>query len=273
MSGSARLFGWLALLVLVWYLALTYLPIILGSCFDGVCSFTPVEIATSFAIPLASIALTVALEMRVTRHGLGRALSDIGVTRFSWTGIRLAAVYLAPLVAYFPVVALATGSALSLREHWVWFVLSAIVINGLAEEMMMRGFVFRRFRERDRFWRAAVLSTILFAGYHLLNIVFTGVVIGIIGVMFAILLGLLTAYIYERGDNTIAGPGLLHAVNNVLVFIIVLPPELQTMASAGYLLLGVLVSSAMIVWAYRTTTQHPNLDRVGIKVTTSPVSS
>ena len=102
MATSRQFFIRLAIIVIVWYLGLVYLPQIVGTCLDGACSFSLGEIIVSFAIPLAIIALPVLLEMRLYRKNLSQALSDIGLSRFSWGGIRIAAVYLLPLLLFFP---------------------------------------------------------------------------------------------------------------------------------------------------------------------------
>ena len=92
---------------------------------------------------------------------------------------------------------------------------------------------------------------------------------GIIGVVTAIPTGFLTAYIYERANNTIWGPALLHAVYNSIAYIVVFPTDAQPIASSLYLVLGIVVSTLMLVWAYRggygrttaQTTPQPNVGK------------
>lgn len=241
----------LAVIVIVWYLGLTYLPQIIGTCMDGECGFTAGEYVVSIAIPLAFFLVPIALEMTLYHKHLRLALSDIGLTRFSGTGIRLALIYLLPLLIFFPLFAVLTNMPLALRPNWIWFVFSAVLTNGLVEETMMRGYVFRHLREGRGFWCSAALSTIYFAGYHLPLILSAGVLIGVIGVIVAIPIGLLTAYIYERGGNTIWGSGLLHAIYNMLAFIFVFPAVTQPIANSLYLMLGIAVSTLMLAHAYR----------------------
>lgn len=262
MSTSRQFFIRLAVIVTVWYLGLSYLPQILGTCLDGVCGFTIGEIIISVAIPLAFFALTVALEMALYQKGLSQALSDFGITRFDWTGIRIAAVFLLPLLVFYPLFALLTNSPLATQPNWQWFVLSALLNNGLAEETMMRGFVFRHLREGRLFWRAAALSTLYFAAYHLVLIFTAGPVLGIVGVLLAIPTGFLTAYLYERGKNTIWGPALLHAVNNGLVYVFVFPKDIQTTASLLYLVIGFFWAIVIVVWAYRGGYQRTRMPAI-----------
>lgn len=251
MSNTQKFFIRLAIIVIGFYLGLTYLPQLVGTCLDGECGFTVGEIILSFAIPLAFIALPVVLEMTLYRQSLSQALSSIGITRFSWGGINTAVTYLVPLILFFPVFSLLTSSSVSLKPNWPWLIINIILVNGLAEEIMMRGFVFRHLREGRSFWQAAWLSTLYFAGYHLPLILTVGPVVGFIAVIVAFPVGFLTAYLYERGSNTIWGAGLLHAVNNGLVMMFVFPATVQPAASSLYLLLGILVSALLLVRAYR----------------------
>jgi len=251
MSTIQKFYISLAVLVIGFYLGLTYLPQIVGTCMDGECGFSIGEIVVSFSLPLAFIALPIVLEMAFYRKGLSQALNDIGITRFSWTGIRLAVIYVIPLMVFFPILALLTNSSVAIRPNWEWLLVNIILVNGFAEEIMMRGFVFRHLRKGRPFWRAAMLSTIYFAGYHLPIILSSGLVIGIIAVIIAIPIGFLTAYVYERGNNTIWGPGLLHVINNGLVMLLVFPNDIQPATSSLYMLLGIAVSALMLVQAYR----------------------
>jgi membrane protease YdiL (CAAX protease family) len=260
MITSGRHLIGLAIVVVVWYLGLSYLPRLVGTCLFGSCDGTAGEIVASFAIPLAFVAVPVVLEMLLYRRDLARALSVIGVTRFSWTGIRIALAYVLPLACFFPVYSLLTGTPLALQPSWPWLLCRAALINGLAEETMMRGFVFRHLREGRAFWPAAALSTVYFAGYHLPLIVTEGVLVGVVGVLVAVPTGLLTAYIYERGANTIWGPALLHASYNALIFVFAFPAESQPIVTPLYLVLGIVVATALLVWAYRGRYGRPAVE-------------
>jgi len=275
-TASRQLFIRLAIIVIVWYLGLSYLPQIIGTCFDGECGFTSGEIVVSFAIPLAFLALPVVLEVLLYKKNVSQALSDIGLTRFSWTGIRIAVTFLIPLLAFFPLFSLLTNTPLTAQPNWQWLILNALLVNGLAEETMMRGFVFRHLREGRSFWRAATLSTAYFAAYHLVLIFTAGPLLGIIGVVIAIPAGFLTAYIYVRGEYTILGPGLGHAVYNGLAFAFAFPADMQPVASSLYLVVGIAVSTLMLVFAYRAgfgrRVQQPYQEATGSAALVEPLA-
>lgn len=250
-TTSRQFFVRLTIIVVVWYLGLVFLPQIAGTCLDGECGFSTGEIIVSFAIPLGIVAATVLLEVLLYNKNVLQALSDIGVTRFTWGGIRIAAIYLLPLLVFFPLYALFTNTPLATQPNWQWLILNTLLTQGLAEEIMMRGFVFRHLREGRPFWRAAALSTIYFAAYHVMLIFYSGALVGIIAVIIAIPAGFLTAYIYERGDNTIWGSALFHALFNIPTFFFAFPTGVQPIATSMYLVVGIVVSTLILILAYQ----------------------
>lgn len=243
--SSARHFASLSALLVVWFCGLSYLPPLVGTCFDGTCGFTPREVAISIAVPLAFFLLPIALEVVLFRKSLGRALSDLGLTRLNPRGLGVAALILVPLCSVFPVFSAATGAPLSLRPGWPLMVLGVMLNNGLAEETMMRGFVFRHLRRGRTFWRAAGLSTAFFAAYHLPILVVAGPAIGLGAVLLAVPTGYVTAWLYERGENTVWGPVLMHVVHNALVMVLMVGPERQQTATLVYL--GVSISTGLVL--------------------------
>lgn len=86
------------------------------------------------------------------------------------------------------------------------FLMQAAVLGILipvSEEMMFRGVLFKRFRERQGFWYSAVCSSVFFAFMHT-NVTQT---------IYAFLLGLMLSYLYEK-TGSIKAPVLLHIVLN-----------------------------------------------------------
>src|SRR5699024_9945509 len=84
--------------------------------------------------------------------------------------------------------------------------LQLLILGGVipvAEEMMFRGLLFRRFRERQRFWYSAVCSSVFFAFMHT----------SITQTIYTLLLGLMLSYLYEK-FGSLKAPVLLHIVMN-----------------------------------------------------------
>lgn len=110
-------------------------------------------------------------------------------------------IQLSPLIAWFPSIVevneeLAGGSiALS--------ILYVVFVAPFAEELLLRGLVFRRSREYMSFLPAAVLSALIFGALHANMVQF----------IYAFLLGLILAFIYEY-YGVLRAPILFHAVGN-----------------------------------------------------------
>lgn len=110
-------------------------------------------------------------------------------------------IQLSPLIDWFPSIMevneeLAGGST-------VLSVLYVVLVAPFAEELLLRGLVFRRSREYMGFLPAAVLSALIFGAMHANMVQF----------IYAFLLGLILAYVYEC-YGVLRAPILFHAVGN-----------------------------------------------------------
>ena len=77
------------------------------------------------------------------------------------------------------------------------------IVIPVAEELMFRGVLYKRFRERQGFWYSAVCSSILFAFMHS----------NTTQMIYAFLLGLFLCYIYEK-FGSFKAPVFLHVILN-----------------------------------------------------------
>ena len=84
----------------------------------------------------------------------------------------------------------------------IQFAVLAILIP-ISEEMMFRGILFKRFRERQQFWYSAVCSSVFFMFMHT----------NATQMIYAFLLGLLLAYLYEK-TGSVRVPVMLHILMN-----------------------------------------------------------
>lgn len=119
------------------------------------------------------------------------------------------------------------------------------IVIPVAEELMFRGVLYKRFRERQGFWYSAVCSSILFAFMHS----------NTTQMIYAFLLGLFLCYIYEK-FGSFKAPVFLHVILNTgsVVF-----TELgvftwiagEPMRMAGAVIFGAFVCSVMFVLIQR----------------------
>lgn len=77
------------------------------------------------------------------------------------------------------------------------------ILIPVSEELMFRGILFKRFRERQGFWYSAICSAVFFMFMHT----------NTTQMVYAFLLGLMLAYLYER-TGSLKAPALLHILMN-----------------------------------------------------------
>lgn len=77
------------------------------------------------------------------------------------------------------------------------------ILIPVSEELMFRGILFKRFRERQGFWYSAICSAVFFMFMHT----------NTTQMVYAFLLGLMLAYLYEK-TGSLKAPALLHILMN-----------------------------------------------------------
>jgi uncharacterized protein len=98
--------------------------------------------------------------------------------------------------------------------HGIWLALTApllVLVAPFGEEIMFRGFVHRGFRRTFSVWPAALLSAGLFALAH----------VSPLAIPYVFVDGIILAWIFELRQS-IAASFTAHAVNNLIVFLVIL---------------------------------------------------
>jgi membrane protease YdiL (CAAX protease family) len=159
----------------------------------------------------------------------------------------LAAAFVAslPMWAFLPLAAWTNGVSVGLRSDWLLLLAGVVLVNGITEEVIHRGFVFRHLRRGRSFAAASTLSATLFAAQHLYIIVTSGWTIGLASVLLAALLSYPMALIFERGGNSIAGPAVLHTSSNAPVIVLAMPEDLMARLLVAHM--GVILMSLCLV--------------------------
>lgn len=130
-----------------------------------------------------------------------------------------------PMWAFLPMLALSRGAGVGLRPDWLPVLLGVMLVNGLAEEVLHRGFVFGRLRRMRSFASAAAVSAAVFGAQHLYLILTMGWMVGGASVLLAVCLAFPLAFAFERGGNSIGAPAVLHTSSNAPVLVFSLPPD------------------------------------------------
>lgn len=168
---------------------------------------------------------------------------------------RLMAVVVALLVSlpmwlFLPLLAWLQNTPINLRPDWLAMLLGVILVNGIAEEVLHRGFVFGHLQQERSFSQAAMLSALLFAAQHLYLIFSIGWISGLASVVLAALLTFPWVYIFARGGNSLGGPAILHTSSNAPMLILALSQSFVASILVTYMSV-VLVSSYLVFVLYR----------------------
>ena len=183
------------------------------------------------AIALAGIVAVVVVELVLFRQRPGAALLALGLGRPPLRTIAVGVVLSLLLLAAYPLIAALTGVQFTLVEGWPLLALGIFLMNGVSEEMIYRGYLFRRLRAGRPFHRAVLLGIVFHAAAHLPILAVVGVVVGLSAVLVAVATFFPYAYLYERGQNTVWAVALVHFASDTVKLVLtaeaIRQPEFQ----------------------------------------------
>lgn len=178
---------------------------------------------------LGTVAISiVAVEMTLFRASLGGALRRLGLGRPGGRSLVLAAGVSAAVLVVYPVSAAVSGEAVHLRPDWPWLLVGLLAFHGLAEELVWRGYAFRRLREGRSFPAAVWLTMPLIAATHLPIVVSLGPAVGIGAMLVAAVTSLPFSYLYETGRRTVWAPALVHSAIDSFTLVVIPAAALTT---------------------------------------------
>ena len=136
----------------------------------------------------------------------------------------------------------------------MWLLIKLAISQGLVEEAVFRGLIFRHLRARYSFWRAATITGILFGLIHLANLAngtSPQILIAVAtSVAFGFVLTFPLAMLFELSGGSILAGALLHlAIDSVNCF-----KEIgENGTPMNVYLFALLISSALIlIFTYRS---------------------
>lgn len=185
-------------------------------------------------IGVAAVMLIVAVicQRWLFKVGTGKALLTLGYRYAHLRAILAAAIISVVMLAYFPVFTAITDVPVSLKSNWLWILLGIIAVQGLGEETLFRGYVFGNLRKLGiSFQRAGFISMAIFAVVHLVLFTQNPFIVGFLGTLVAVTYAFPMAYLYERGNNTIWAPALLHVTSSAVRLVDVPEASYMTVVS------------------------------------------
>ena len=162
------------------------------------------------AIAAAVIAALLTIECFLFGRTPAMAMRLLGLGPPTALGIIVAAALSGMLLAVIPVYASMRGAPLAVYPGWMWLLPGLFAQAGIAEEVLFRGYLFRRLRRGRSFWKAALLSAVPFVAVHLFMFATLPWLIAFAAVLLATAISFPLAHLFELGGHSIWGPALLH---------------------------------------------------------------
>lgn len=205
---------------------------------------------------LLVIAATAGIEKLLSARRWAECLESIGLGRPHFGQLKASALCLLPIAVAYLGMIFAFGISLTAQANLPWLIIKIFVSQGIGEEVVFRGLVFRHLRSGRSFWRAATLSAAVFSIVHLAGLL-RGFSVGnlfdvAISIGFSFLMGYAMAHLFEAGGGTIWGCTLLHVgIDSTNWF----SGAGDTQFSPGNIvyMLGIIVASGMAFWAILRT--------------------
>ena len=165
-----------------------------------------------FGLAILTVVLLtgIAVEGLVYRNRPRKALRLLGFARPGGRALLAACIVGALVQLAYPLTSWFTGASLSLRPDWPWLLIGIFAFHGLAEELVWRGYAYRRLRV-GRSFRAAVLWTMpLVAVAHVPILITSGPLVGGAALTVAAVTAVPLAYLFDTGRSTIWAPAVVH---------------------------------------------------------------
>jgi membrane protease YdiL (CAAX protease family) len=202
--------------------------------FEGTGQLTaPYDLAwRQIVIALAGFSAALVIQMLLFRQAPRQALIWLGLGRPTTCSLLVALGLSLLLLAAYPLISWLTGARFALASGWPLLALGIFLMNGVAEETIYRGYLFRHLREGRTFGRAVLLGIVLHAAAHLPILAIAGVVVGLSAVLVSVVTFPPYAYLFERGRNTVWAPAVLHFASDTIKLVLfggaLTDPTIQT---------------------------------------------
>ena len=176
------------------------------------------------------VVAAVSLDMLLFRRTLPATWRNLGFGRPEMRTLIVTTLIGALMTGFFPVFSWVTGASFALPQGWLWVLAGLFAIHGIAEEVLFRGFAFHNLRVGRTFGRAALLSLLLFAIAHLYLFTYMPPALALFATLLSLASAYPMAYLFERGNNTIWAPAVLHTHVQAISFFVI--PEALVMTAA-----------------------------------------
>ena len=210
-------------------------------------------ILRQITIAIWGIGVVFVAEGRVSGRVAHRTFAALGVSPPRWRAVLVATLAAIAMFLAAPLVATVTGLQWGVQPGWLPTLIGVILVNGMAEEVIHRAYLFRHLRERFAFGPAAAIAAAAFAIQHLYLTVSLGLIAGLAATALAVALTMPLIVFYERGGRSLLPPAILHTGSNASVMLFLAPPEQQVLLlpHMGIVLAALYGAMALLVFVER----------------------
>jgi membrane protease YdiL (CAAX protease family) len=209
------------------------------------------------------VGATLAAERLLFSRTWRQAWQAVGFVQARLSALIIALLVSLPMWLFLPLLAWLKDTPIYLQPDWSALLVGVILVNGITEEVLHRGFVFGHLQQEYSFIWAATFSALLFAAQHLYLVFSIGWTSGLASVVLATLLTFPLVYIYARGGNSLCGPAILHTSSNAPMIILAMPQSF--VASVLVLYMGVVLVSIYLVFVLYRFPVRPAVKGVILK--------
>lgn len=204
---------------------------------------------SSLIVTVAMLAVAFAIERAAFDRAPGQAWRALGLGRPEPHALLAAGLIALVMLAFFPVYSLATGTPFSLKSDWLWVLVGAVAVNGIAEEVLFRGFVFGHLRQGGlSFRRAGLLSMLIFGAVHLYLFTSSPFIVALLATLLALAAAFPFAFLFERAGMVIWAGVIVHVAAHAYRLLDMPESQALTVASAWIL---VQFGVVFLVFAFR----------------------
>lgn len=213
-----------------------------------------------FFAALAALIVAVVIESKFSATFLKKAIQNLGFKFGNRVQFKVALFGIVPIILAYLFIVFFLGKPATLNDGAFFLVIKLFISQGLVEEAVFRGLIFRHLRLRNSFWTATTLSGILFGLIHLANLIngtSTEILIAVAtSILFGFILTFPLAALFELGKGSIFAGALLHlAIDSINCF-----KEVGTSGTPmNSYLFSLLISSVVVVFfAFRSKKMSSN---------------
>ncbi|GAA1843446.1 hypothetical protein GCM10009836_23510 [Pseudonocardia ailaonensis] len=205
------------------------------------------------AVLLAVVVAALLVSRYVFRLTPREAVDALGLGRPARRGLVVSVVVSALVLLVWPTTALVSGVPIPLRADWPLVLIGVLALHGLAEEVIWRGYVFRRLARGRGFWQAVWWSMPLIALTHVPIVLTAGPAIGLGAMLVAAVTSIPLSRLFVLGGGTVWAPALLHSAIDSFK-IMAIPAAAQSVYPV--LLIGFSLAVPLLVMAFGKDTSR-----------------